>query len=87
MTPEQIGAAQELAAGYINVASACQADTNTLFNSFSMAIAASLISYMENSGIAVNEENMKVQIQKFKDQTDTVSNFYVRQYLSIKEKK
>jgi hypothetical protein len=87
LTPEQIHAAQELASGYINIASACEADTNTLFNSFSMAVSASLISYMENSGIPVTEENMWIQIQKFKDQTDSVSNFYVCQYLNIKEKK
>lgn len=85
MTPEQIHAAQELASGYINIASACEADTNTLFNSFSMAIAASLISYMENSSIPVNDDTMKIQLQRFKEQTDSVSSFYIRQYKSLRD--
>lgn len=81
MTPQDISNAQELASGYINIASACEATTNTLFNSFSMAISASLISYMENSGIPVNPESMKEQATKFKNQLDDVADFYVRQYM------
>lgn len=85
MKPEDFIEAQGFALQIVEIAAEDGVNYNVAFNGYSMAVVASLIPYMEDNNIEVNQTNMQKQLEKFVSNLYSAGQFYVNQYLDKKE--
>lgn len=74
MTDNKISEAQELAAGFINIAEACETDTNTLFLALSMAVCGGLAGYYQQQGAELTLALMQEGLEKIHKQMADITN-------------